>query len=147
MATTTNFGWTTPDDTGLVKDGASAIRTLGSSADTTVAGLRYFTINSQTGTSYTTVLGDSYQVLITMNNASTNALKIPTDASVNHPVGTSIAVYNLGAGTTTISAVTSGTTTIVSAGATSAAPTLTTNKSAACIKIATNSWIVVGSVA
>ena len=36
MATTTNFGWTTPDDTALVKDGASAIRTLGSSIDTTL---------------------------------------------------------------------------------------------------------------
>jgi hypothetical protein len=37
MATTTNYNWATPDDTDLVKDGASAIRTLGSSADTTVA--------------------------------------------------------------------------------------------------------------
>lgn len=36
MATTTNYGWTTPDDTDLVKDGASAIRTLGSSIDTTL---------------------------------------------------------------------------------------------------------------
>jgi hypothetical protein len=36
MATTTNYGWTTPDDTSLVKDGASAIRTLGSSIDTTL---------------------------------------------------------------------------------------------------------------
>ena len=36
MATTTNYGWTTPDDTALVKDGASAIRTLGSSIDTSL---------------------------------------------------------------------------------------------------------------
>jgi len=36
MATTTNYGWTTPNDTDLVKDGAAAIRTLGSSIDTTV---------------------------------------------------------------------------------------------------------------
>jgi hypothetical protein len=35
MATTTNYGWTTPDDTALVKDGAAAIRTLGTSIDTT----------------------------------------------------------------------------------------------------------------
>jgi len=40
MATTTNFGWTTPDDTALVKDGASAIRTLGSSIDTSMAQLK-----------------------------------------------------------------------------------------------------------
>ena len=39
MATTTNYGWTTPDDTALVKDGASAIRTLGSSVDTTTKNL------------------------------------------------------------------------------------------------------------
>ncbi len=39
MATTTNYGWTTPDDTALVKDGASAIRSLGSSIDTTTKNL------------------------------------------------------------------------------------------------------------
>lgn len=39
MATTTNYGWTTPDDTSLVKDGASAIRSLGSSIDTTTKNL------------------------------------------------------------------------------------------------------------
>ena len=39
MATTTNYSWTTPDDTALVKDGAAAIRTLGSSVDTTVKNL------------------------------------------------------------------------------------------------------------
>ena len=36
MATTSNYGWPTPDDTDLIKDGAAAIRTLGSSADQTV---------------------------------------------------------------------------------------------------------------
>jgi hypothetical protein len=39
MATTTNYSWTTPDDTALVKDGAAAIRTLGSSIDTTTKNL------------------------------------------------------------------------------------------------------------
>jgi hypothetical protein len=39
MATTTNYSWTTPDDTDLVKDGAAAIRTLGSSIDTTTKAL------------------------------------------------------------------------------------------------------------
>jgi hypothetical protein len=39
MATTINYGWTTPDDTALVKDGAAAIRTLGSSVDTTTKAL------------------------------------------------------------------------------------------------------------
>jgi len=36
MATTTNNGWETPDDTDLVKDGALAMRTLGSAIDTSV---------------------------------------------------------------------------------------------------------------
>jgi len=40
MATTTNFGWVTPDDTSLVKDGAAAIRTLGSSIDTSFVDLK-----------------------------------------------------------------------------------------------------------
>jgi len=40
MANTTNFGWETPDDTDLVKDGASAIRTLGSAIDTSLVDLK-----------------------------------------------------------------------------------------------------------
>ena len=110
-------------------------------------GLVAFTLNDQTGTTYTTVLSDSYQVLVTMNNASANALKIPTNASVAHPVGTVITVLNKGAGLCTISAVTSGTTTVLSAGATAAAPTLAQYKSAACIKVATDTWYVVGAIA
>jgi hypothetical protein len=39
MATTTNYGWTTPDDTALVKDGAAALRSLGTSVDTTTKNL------------------------------------------------------------------------------------------------------------
>jgi hypothetical protein len=39
MATTTNYSWTTPDDTALVKDGAAAIRSLGTSIDTTTKNL------------------------------------------------------------------------------------------------------------
>lgn len=110
-------------------------------------GLVAYTLNAQTGTTYTTVLTDSYQVLVTMNNASANAFKIPTNASVAHPVGTVITVLNIGAGTCTISAVTSGTTTVLSAGAVAASPTLGQYKSAACIKTATDTWYVVGAIA
>ena len=110
-------------------------------------GLVAFTLNAQTGTTYTSVLNDSYQVLVTMNNASANAFKIPTNASVAHPVGTVITVLNIGTGTCTISAVTSGTTTILSAGGTAAAPTLGQYKAVACIKVATDTWYVVGAVA
>jgi len=45
MATTTNFAWETPDDTDLVKDGAAAIRTLGSSIDTSLVDLKGGTTN------------------------------------------------------------------------------------------------------
>lgn len=48
MPTTTNFGWTTPADTDLVKNGASAMRTLGNGIDTTVyAQLPYLAKQSQ----------------------------------------------------------------------------------------------------
>lgn len=109
-------------------------------------GLVAFTINAQTGTTYTTVLTDSYQVLVTMSNASANAFKIPTNASVAHPVGTVITVMNIGAGLCTISAVTSGTTTVLSGGAAAASPTLAQYKSATCIKTATDTWYIVGAV-
>jgi beta-glucosidase/6-phospho-beta-glucosidase/beta-galactosidase len=109
-------------------------------------GLVAFTINAQTGTTYTAVSTDQYQTLVTMSNASANAFKIPTNASVAFPVGTVITVMNIGAGTCTISAVTSGTTTVLSGGATAASPTLGQYKSAALIKTATDAWYVVGAI-
>lgn len=112
-----------------------------------VNGLVAFTLNAQTGTTYTAVSSDQYQVLVTMSNASANAFKIPTNASVAFPVGTVITVMNIGSGTCTVSAVTSGTTTVLSAGATAAAPTIAQYKSAACIKTATDTWYVVGGIA
>lgn len=110
-------------------------------------GLVQFSINAQTGTSYTAVLNDQYSKLVTMDNAASNDFLIPTDASVAFPVGTVLNVYQKGAGVTTIKAVTSGTTTVVSAGATAAQPVLARYKTAACIKLAANSWVVVGGIA
>lgn len=110
-------------------------------------GLVAFSINAQTGTSYTAVLNDQYSKLVTMDNASANDFLIPTDASVAFPVGTVLNVYQKGAGVTTIKAVTAGTTTVVSAGATAAQPVLARYKTAACIKLAANSWVVIGGIA
>lgn len=104
------------------------------------------TFTAQTA-DYTAVLADAYQKVIYMDKATAVAVKIPTNASVAFPVGTVLNVLNKGAGTVTISAVTSGTTTIVSAGAVSASPTLGTAKMAACIKVATDTWYVVGAIA
>jgi hypothetical protein len=81
-----------------------------------------------------------------MSNAAANDFKIPTNASVAHPIGTVITVMNIGAGTCTISAVTSGTTTVLSAGSIAASPTLAQYKSAACIKTDTDAWYVVGAI-
>jgi hypothetical protein len=44
MATTTNYGWTTPDDTALVKNGASAIRSLGTAIDGTTEDLYFLSL-------------------------------------------------------------------------------------------------------
>jgi hypothetical protein len=110
-------------------------------------GLVAFTLNAQTGTTYTAVSTDQYQVLVTMSNASANAFKIPTNASVAFAIGTVITVMNIGAGTCTISAVTPGTTTVLSAGATAASPTLGQYKTASCIKTGTDTWYVIGAIA
>jgi hypothetical protein len=110
-------------------------------------GLVNFTIGADNTSDYTAVLADQYQVLEVMNKATAIAFKIPTNASVAFPVGTVITVLNKGAGVCTISAVTSGTTTVLSAGAVAAQPTLGQYKSAACIKTATDTWYVVGAIA
>ena len=105
-------------------------------------------INANTSTTYTFVLADNGK-LVTSNNASAQTLSIPTNASVAYPVGTQINVaWITGAGQPTINAVTSGTTTVLSTGATSTAPKLrVVNSVASCVKIATDTWLVTGDVA
>lgn len=110
-------------------------------------GLTSFTVGTANTADYTAVLNDQYQVLEIMNKATAIAFKIPTDASVAFPVGTALTVLNIGVGTCTISAVTPGTTTVLSAGSVAASPTLAQYKSAVCIKTAANAWYVVGAIA
>jgi hypothetical protein len=109
-------------------------------------GLVTFEVQADITADYTAVIADSYQVLDSMNKATAIAYKIPTNASVAFPIGSVLNILNKGAGTCTISATTSGTTTILSAGATAAAPTLGQYKIAACIKVATDTWYVVGAI-
>jgi len=143
MTTTAILGITIPDDTDLVKDGAAAIRTVGNGFDSALGKL---VLNSRTA-SYTVVLADNKNTLVTMNVASANDFLIPTNASVAFPIGSVINVIQTGVGKTTIKAVTSGTTTISSAAAVSATPELRKQFSAAsCIKVATDTWYVVGDI-
>ena len=109
-------------------------------------GLVAFTIGAAQTADYTAVIADAYQVLELMNKATAIAYKIPTNASVAFPIGTVLNVLNIGAGAVTISAVTPGTTTVLSAGTVAAAPTLAQYKSAAIIKTATDAWYVVGAI-
>ena len=110
-------------------------------------GLVAFTVDADATADYTAVLDDQYQVLVPMNKATAVAFKIPTNASVAFPVGTAITILNKGAGLCTISAVTSGTTTVLSAGTVPASPTLAQYKTAVCIKTATDVWYVAGGIA
>jgi ethanolamine ammonia-lyase large subunit len=109
-------------------------------------GLVTFTVDADATVDYTAVIDDAYQVLVPMNKATAVAFKIPTNATVAFPVGTAITVLNKGAGLCTISAVTSGTTTVLSAGAVAASPTLAQYKTAVCIKTATDTWYVAGAI-
>jgi hypothetical protein len=97
---------------------------------------------------YTFASGDEGQ-LFSMNNAATQQFNIPTDATFNFAVGTEINVFWItGAGQPTIGAITPGTTTVISTGATSATPKLrVVNSGATCKKLAANSWIVFGDIA
>jgi len=96
---------------------------------------------------YTIATGDEGK-LFTMNSASATTFSIPTDATFNFAIGTTINfVWITGAGQPSIAAVTPATTTIISTGASSVAPKLrVANSAATCLKLAANSWLVVGDI-
>jgi hypothetical protein len=110
MATTTNYSWTTPDDTDLVKDGAAAIRTLGSSIDTTTKNLNpqtttgaiaYRSATSNVNTSL--ALGTAGQVLQVNSGATAPEWATPvtggtwTQVATGSLTGTSVTVSSLAA--------------------------------------------------
>jgi hypothetical protein len=113
---------------------------------TTVNSLVQFTLNAQSGTTYTVANADVYQVIVQATNASTKVITIAPDSTLTAAgVGTTITFLNSGAGLLTFAA--GAGVTIVSAGAVSAAPTLATNKTAVAIRLAANSWVIVGGIA
>jgi hypothetical protein len=110
-------------------------------------GLVTFEVKADQTNDYTITLVDSYQVLVPMNKATAVALKIPTNATAAIPIGSVITILNKGVGLCTISATTPATTIILSAGAVPASPTLGTNRSTACVKVAADTWYIVGAIA
>lgn len=131
MATTTNYGWETPDDTDLVKDGASAIRSLGSAIDTTVFN------NASAGIAKTII--DAKGDLISATAADTPArLAVGTNGQVLTADSTTSTGLKWAAASSVASAVsayTSNSTTSTSyvSGATDVAVTLTTGTKALVI--------------
>ena len=78
-----------------------------------------------------------------MSSASAVTLSIPTDATLNFPIGTSIDILQTGTGQVTIAAVTPGTTTV---NATPGLKLRTTWSSATLFKRAANTWVVFGDL-
>jgi len=104
-------------------------------------------INAQTGTTYTVLAADAAN-FITANNSSAQTYSIPTNATTAFAIGTQINIIQIGTGQVTINAVTSGTTTVLSNAGTPAAPKLRVQySSATLIKVATDTWYVVGDIA
>jgi hypothetical protein len=97
-------------------------------------------INAQTGTTFTPGLTDAGK-LVTASNPAAISLTIPTDATVDFPIGTQLLVMQLGAGQVTVSAVTPGTTTIISRSGTKTAGQYAL---ISLIKVAANQWVVGG---
>jgi hypothetical protein len=97
---------------------------------------------------YTIASGDEGK-LFSMNAATAKSFSIPTDATFDFAIGTTINfVWVTGVGQPDIKAVTSGTTTVISTGATSTAPKLrVANSAATALKIAADNWLVVGDIA
>ena len=168
MATTTpNFGWSVPTSTDLVKDGATAIETLGDSIDASMADLKGGTtgqvlsknsnsdmdftwieqddttlsFNAQTGTTYTLVIADLGK-LVTASNASPITITVPPSVFAT---GNVINVQQIGAGQVTF-AQGSGVT-ITSSGATVSAPKIRKQYSAATIICTgSNTFTIVGDL-
>lgn len=102
-------------------------------------------VNAQTGTTYTTVLADNGK-LITQSNASAITTTIPPFASVAYPVGAQLNFAQYGAGQVTFAA--GSGVTIVSTGATAAAPKLRAQYSVcSAVCVSQDNWIITGDIA
>lgn len=102
--------------------------------------------NAQTGTSYTTVLSDAINTLVTINNASTATVTIPPNSSVPYPVGAVLNIARIGTGAVNIAQ--GAGVTIVSNGATASAPTARVRYSVlSLVQTSANNWLAFGDIA
>lgn len=96
---------------------------------------------------YTLVAGDAGLVLLASNSSTAGTVNVPTNASVGFATGTQITVIQTGTGQLTISATTPATTTILSTGASAAAPKCRAQYSAiTLLKTATDTWYAFGDL-
>lgn len=98
-------------------------------------------VNAQTGTAYTSVIGDAFKT-VTMSNGSANLLTIPPNSSVAYAVGDRIDVVMLGSGTTSIQGGSGVTLNAVSTGTVAIAAQFA---AVSCLKIATDTWVAMGN--
>jgi hypothetical protein len=165
---TSNFNWQMPTSSDLVTDLPADFEVFGQAVDTALADLKGGTtgqvlaknsgtdmdftwieqddstlaFNAQTGTTYTLVVADAANKLVTTSNASPVTVTIPPDVFA---VGNQINIQSIGVGITTISG---GSVTITSTGATATAPLLRARYSAATIICtASNVFTVLGDLA
>jgi len=152
--------WGFESDTGKVKigNGSSAWSALSyvGTGEVTLNGTETLTnktltapvinlgLNAQTGTTYTFVLADNGK-LVTASNASAQTYTIPLNSSVAFATGAQINIIQIGAGQVTIQG--TGGVTVASTGGTSTAPKLRAQySSATLLKVATDTWYVVGDI-
>lgn len=96
---------------------------------------------------YTLVASDAGKLLLSSNSSTAGTIYIPTDASVTFATGTQITILQTGSGQLTIAATTPGTTTVYSAGLTTAQPKCRTQYSAMTLfKSAANTWYAMGDI-
>jgi len=134
----------TPARLGVGADGTTLVADSTQSGGLAWALGNPLSLNAQTGTSYTFVLGDNYK-LVTASNASAQTYTIPPNSSVAYPTGSVINVIQIGAGQ--VSFAQGSGVTIASTGATSTAPKLRAQFSAAsCVKVSTDSWYIIGDI-
>lgn len=134
---------TAADTSARLAVGTDGFSLLADSSQTTGLkwGLPVLLVNTQTGTTYTLVLGDGGK-LVTLSNAGAVTLTVPTNASVAFPVGTSVLLAQLGAGQVTVAG--AGGVTVNSRGA--ALKIAGQYGAATLVKTATDTWFLTGDI-